>query len=1208
MSPSMTRGPGGPRKYAHNVDAAREREMHLYLPYWGYSTSEKFAQESSGNGPNASRDNVLTVFAQLASLRLNAKRALISLFDRTTQHVVAEATPRLSLRGAKNDDKSLWLGVRQLPRESIPMCNVAMQMFATSGEEYFVVPDLTQDSRFQSDASVTGPPQNRFCVSVPIMSPDDYVIGSIAVLDDEPRVAITEEQTQFLQELSLTVMDHLISQRAMREEDREERMVRALGLFVQGKSDLAEGIDSRDHVENKVGQLAEINRKLESFQLPDAIAHTPEKSVLEKPRPDYANSHYDGQGKRGRVAEITSSTANQTLGEGPQSSRSGSPIQTFKRDESKLRGPEKEENKQRPPLSPTTSQLQEKLAPFSVQHVLDRASCLMNQALDVEGAMFLDASVYARRQMIGPPDGKSESEPSDFEIEYETQTHWESMGAENSEHKSLVLGYSTSSSASSDEIDQQARHYISLPGAFISHLIERYPRGKIFHIEDDGTIAVSYEGLADDVSQAYFVGGKKVAEGSFEEKDIRQETMDIKYLHRALPEARCIGIYPVWDFQRSRWFTVNLVWSNDPGRVLSEPKDLTYMAAFSNSVMAEVSKMDLEAADRAKGAFISSISHELRSPLHGVLGTVELLQESVNTYSQRGLVETVHSCGRTLLDTLNHLLDYAKINTLTQPRGSGGEDKKTNRSKAQAAVPGVMHDQNLSSLVQEVVEGLIAGREFLDREENYAPESRKQDRKSSQVSENGDNRSRLLTVVDIEWQENWHYTVYAGAWRRIVMNLFGNALKYTEAGYVSLFMKQDTISVNGENPVPAVRITITDSGRGMSQDYLLHNLYTPFIQEDNQSPGLGVGLSLVHQIVKSLSGKIEIRSKIGEGTEVDVILPISGPESIPESKCPFLGLQKRLKGKSVSFFTKSFERGDLGIKQQVFSDIRSSLARMVRDWFDLEVLDHSELRQKRPDFLIVTEHEYRTFAHSPENSDIRQSMEPQHTYPLIVLSGHTGNWKVVKENSQDRAIFLSQPVSPKTLEKVFSYCLDNEGIEFDEDSISPPLVESHEIQQISGMSLNNLGSTDSEMDKARSGDDTGALPDDRPIVLLVEDNPVNLKIIEACVKNAKLPYETAVNGLEALNKYKAQRFDAVIMDISMPIMDGLSATREMRHFEKMGGLDPTTIIILTAFLSAETQQEAAISGVNEFLTKPTPLKQLKQMLQNLPRRKSSTNS
>lgn len=88
----------------------------------------------------------------------------------------------------------------------------------------------------------------------------------------------------------------------------------------------------------------------------------------------------------------------------------------------------------------------------------------------------------------------------------------------------------------------------------------------------------------------------------------------------------------MWGFQRGRWFTVSLVWANDPGRVLSEPRDVTCMAAFSNSVMAEVSRMDLEAADRAKGDYISFTPHELRSLLHGGLGTAELLQETVTTY------------------------------------------------------------------------------------------------------------------------------------------------------------------------------------------------------------------------------------------------------------------------------------------------------------------------------------------------------------------------------------------------------------------------------------------------------------------------------------------------------------------------------------------------------------------------------------------------
>lgn len=136
---------------------------------------------------------------------------------------------------------------------------------------------------------------------------------------------------------------------------------------------------------------------------------------------------------------------------------------------------------------------------------------------------------------------------------------------------------------------------------------------------------MTYEGLADDVSQACVPGEKRIQAGSPKEEDVLQETADIKHFRKVLPEARCIATYPVWDFQRSRWFTVSLAWANDPGRVLSEPKDLKYMAAFSNSVMAEVSRMDLEAADRVKDDLISSISHELRSPLHGVLVTVELL-------------------------------------------------------------------------------------------------------------------------------------------------------------------------------------------------------------------------------------------------------------------------------------------------------------------------------------------------------------------------------------------------------------------------------------------------------------------------------------------------------------------------------------------------------------------------------------------------------
>lgn len=976
------------------------------MPYWGYSLSEKFAQESVGQHPNISRDNVLTVFAQLASLRLNASRALISLFDRTTQHVVAEATPRLGLRTTKSGEgpDALWRGVQQLPREKIPMCNLAMRHFTDEAKETFIVPDLTKDPRFHSASFVTDAPFHRFYISVPIRSPESYIIGSIAVLDDRPRDDITEEQKQLLQELSVTVMEYLLSLRAMREEHREERMVRALGVFVRGKSDLTDGMDSDNSSDKKTDDLAQVNQKLEEVQISrrqdDSEQGTGQES---SPRMlnDASSSHKKSHGKKKRQTR--------------------SPVRKFKTEvEGAESDVEKEENEQRPSLTPTTENLQKKLAPHNVRSVLNRASCLMDQALDIEGAMFIDASVHARRQVIGPVNDDKENH-NDFSTNRRDNDDDEmdslerpATGEDPRGPRSLVLGYSTTS-ASSGKSGKSESHYVPLPGSFVNHLIDRYPRGKIFDIDQDGSIALSYEGLADDVSQAYISKEKAIEEASPNAEDVEFETMEINYFHKLLPEARCLAIYPIWDFQRSRWFSVNLVWTNDPGRVLSEPKDLTYMAAFSNSVMAEVSRMDVEAADRAKGDFISSISHELRSPLHGVLGTVELLQETATTYAQRGLVETVYSCGRTLLDTLNHLLDYAKINTLAAPSASTQSQSSHvtsdgDVSQPKVAVPGVVQNEDLSALVQEVVEGLLAGAEFYSRETDSAPESSGQsDNQTTMSSGKGINKSRVMTIVDIEWQDNWRFLVYSGAWRRVVMNLFGNALKYTQTGYIRLFMKKDSLTLEKNKSVPAVRITISDSGRGMSQDFILHHIYTAFVQEDTQSPGLGVGLHLVHQIVKSLGGKIEFKSKIDRGTDVDVILPYTNPASTPPLESSYHALRRRLSGMTVSFFTRSSQRGDLGIKSEVFDNIRFSLGRMVNDWFGLTVLSSNELEMQTADFLIVTEHEYREMACGSAASDIRNSIESKSGFPLIVLSERASSWKVTKENTKDRAIFLAQP-------------------------------------------------------------------------------------------------------------------------------------------------------------------------------------------------------
>lgn len=119
--------------------------------------------------------------------------------------------------------------------------------------------------------------------------------------------------------------------------------------------------------------------------------------------------------------------------------------------------------------------------------------------------------------------------------------------------------------------------------------------------------------------------------------------------------------------------------------------------------------------------------------------------------------------------------------------------------------------------------------------------------------------------------------------------------------------------------------------------------------------------------------------------------------------------------------------------------------------------------------------------------------------------------------------------------------------------------------------------------------------------LLVDDNHINLKVLSAYMKQLNLAYVTAVNGKEAVDAYveNPARFTAVLMDISMPVMDGLEATRQMRAYEQWNQLSPVSILALTGLASDRTHQEALESGVDVFLTKPVRLQTLRQQLGSL---------
>jgi signal transduction histidine kinase len=201
-----------------------------------------------------------------------------------------------------------------------------------------------------------------------------------------------------------------------------------------------------------------------------------------------------------------------------------------------------------------------------------------------------------------------------------------------------------------------------VPEPLFSSLLRRYPRGKIFSYNDNGLVSED----SNDTSQnkpgsehrgttdnAYHTDERRSSNKKRNKSTFRQ---DADHLIKLFPEARNILFLPIWDSGKRRCFAGTLVWTNNPEHVFTSENELVFVSAFANSIMAEIHRLDVEAAGKAKTKLVTSITHELRTPLHGILGTADILSDTAMNATQYGMIHTIESCGRTLLDTINNLL------------------------------------------------------------------------------------------------------------------------------------------------------------------------------------------------------------------------------------------------------------------------------------------------------------------------------------------------------------------------------------------------------------------------------------------------------------------------------------------------------------------------------------------------------------------------
>ncbi|KAL8894794.1 MAG: hypothetical protein Q9192_004045 [Flavoplaca navasiana] len=392
--------------------------------------------------------------------------------------------------------------------------------------------------------------------------------------------------------------------------------------------------------------------------------------------------------------------------------------------------------------------------------------------------------------------------------------------------------------------------------------------------------------------------------------------------------------------------------------------------AFSHSIMGEFSRLASLYESRQKGDFIGSISHELRSPLHGILASAEFLCETNFDAFQGNLVDTISSCGRTLLDTIEHILDFSKINSFERnwrnarkPKASGrfsnSEAVKKALAKDTPPLMSIYAVTDVAAIVEEVVEGVYAGQIYRDfgsvdvTDGSASHRGQTSDRLSAGNasipggSAEQRNARRIEVILDIA-QDDYCFVTQPGALRRVVMNIFGNSLKYTLAGKIIIRLRLEELETQPSDKANSrmLEITVTD---------------TAFAQEDVLANGTGLGLSIVRSIVSMLEGSIDIKSQVGEGTEVQIRLPLKREAALatPVSTPSAVGSPDKLQDNSISILQTEHPAKKISVydasaqPQGQVTETSRMASYYVEYWFHFK--DDPEPSQRPADVIIVEE-------------------------------------------------------------------------------------------------------------------------------------------------------------------------------------------------------------------------------------------------------------